>query len=129
MEIPEAMLRARKWRRFIIGFGEVCAPPSGRQCASCHGNIWRNANPAAGTNPLDPHSMPGMLDGIAMKEMKEVRVPVLLREVKGGKARIERLDTPGMESWEQGTVVKGLPYRVTSVKQEVKADKHGVFSD
>ena len=83
----------------------------------------------AGTNPLDPHSMPGMLDGIVMKEMKEVRVPVLLREVKGGKARIERLDTPGMEEWEQGTVVKGLPYRVTAVKQEVKADKHGVFSD
>ena len=83
----------------------------------------------AGTNPLDPHSMPGMLDGITMKELKDVRVPVILREVKGGKARVQRLDTPGMEEWEQGTAVKGLPYRVTAVKQEVKADKHGVFSD
>jgi hypothetical protein len=83
----------------------------------------------AGTNPLDPHSMPGMLDGVVMREFKEVRVPVLLREVKDGKARIERLDTPGTEEWEQGTVVKGLPYRVTAVKKEVKADKHGVFSD
>lgn len=83
----------------------------------------------AGTNPLDPHSMPGMLDGVVLKEMKEVSVPLMLREVKGGRARVERLDTPGTEEWEQGTVVKGLPYRVVSVKQEVKADKHGVFSD
>jgi hypothetical protein len=83
----------------------------------------------AATNPLDPKSMPGMLDGVVMKEFKEVRVPVILREVKGGKARVERLDMPGTEEWEKGTVVKGLPYRVTSVKQEVKADKHGVYSD
>jgi Bacterial TSP3 repeat len=83
----------------------------------------------AGTNPRDPLSMPGMLDGVVMKELKDVRIPVILREVKGGKARVERLDTPGMEEWEQGTSVKGLPYRVTAVKQEVKADKHGVFSD
>ena len=83
----------------------------------------------AGTNPRDPLSMPGMLDGVVMKELKDVRIPVMLREVKGGKARVERLDLPGMEEWEQGTVVKGLPYRVTAVKQEVKADKHGVFSD
>ena len=83
----------------------------------------------AGTNPRDPNSMPGMLDGIVMKELKEVSIPVILREVKGGKARVQRLDTPGMEEWEQGTNVKGLPYRVTAVKQEVKADKHGVYSD
>jgi hypothetical protein len=83
----------------------------------------------AGTNPRDPRSVPGMLEGVVLKELKEVRVPVLLREVNGGKARVERLDTPGMEEWEQGTEVKGLPYRVTAVKKEVKADKHGVFSD
>jgi hypothetical protein len=83
----------------------------------------------AGTNPRDPLSMPGMLEGVVMKELKDVRVPVILRAVKGGKARVERLDTPGMEDWEQGTIVKGLPYRVTAVKEEVKADKHGVFSD
>jgi len=83
----------------------------------------------AGTNPRDPHSMPGMIEGVAMKELKDVRVPVILRAVKEGKARVERLDVPGVEEWEQGTTVKGLPYRVTAVKQEVKADKHGVFSD
>lgn len=83
----------------------------------------------AGTNPLDANSVPGMLDGVAMKEMKEVQVPALLRGVKDGKAQVQRLDTPGMEEWEMGTVPKGLPYRVTAVKHEVKADKHGVFSD
>lgn len=83
----------------------------------------------AGTSPLDPNSVPGMLDGVTMKEMKEIFVPVLLREVKDGKARVERLDTPGMEEWREGTVVTGLPYRVATVKHEVKADKHGVFSD
>lgn len=83
----------------------------------------------AGTSPLDPNSVPGMLDGVTMKEMKEVQVPVILREVKDGKAQVERLDKPGMEEWQQGTVVTGLPYRVVTVKHEVKADKHGVFSD
>jgi hypothetical protein len=83
----------------------------------------------AGTNPRDPLSMPGMLEGVVMKELKDVRVPVILRAVKDGKARVERLDTPGIEEWEQGTTVKGLPYRVTGVKHDVKADKHGVFSD
>ncbi len=83
----------------------------------------------AGTSPLDPHSVPGMLDGVMMTEMKEVMVPLILREVKDGKAQVERRDTGGMEEWQQGTVVAGLPYRVTTVKHEVKADKHGVFSD
>ena len=83
----------------------------------------------AGTNPLDPNSVPGMLDGVVMKEYNEVRVPVLLREVKDGKARIERLDTPGAEEVQQGATLKGLPYRVGAMKHEVKADKHGVFSD
>jgi hypothetical protein len=83
----------------------------------------------AATNPRDPNSVPGMLDGVVMKELKDVRVPVILRGVKEGKAQIERLDVPRTEEWEQGTVVNGLPYRVTAVKKEVKADKHGVFSD
>lgn len=83
----------------------------------------------AATNPLDPNSVPGMLDGVAMKEFNEVRVPVLLREVKDGKARLERLDAPGTEEVQQGATLKGLPYRVTAMKHEVKADKHGIFSD
>jgi len=83
----------------------------------------------AGTNPLDPKSMPGMLDGVSMKELKDVRVPVILREVKDGTAKIERTDVPGREEVREGTRVKGLPYRVTKIKHEVKADKHGIFTD
>ena len=83
----------------------------------------------AGTNPIDPNSVPGMLDGVVMKEFNEVRVPVLLREVKDGKARIEHLDTPGTEELQQGATLKGLPYRIAALKHEVKADKHGIFSD
>jgi hypothetical protein len=83
----------------------------------------------AGTNPLDPNSMPGMIDGLVMKELKDVRVPMILREVKDGKARVERLDTPGTEELKEGSTPAGLPYRVTAIKHEVKADKHGVFSD
>ena len=84
----------------------------------------------AGTNPRDPNSMPGMIDGVSMKELKDVRVPIILREVKGGTARVERMDAPGrQEELREGSQVKELPYRVTKIKQEVKADKHGVFTD
>src|SRR5207244_1314382 len=81
------------------------------------------------TNPLDPNSMPGMIDGVSMKELKDIRVPVILREVKEGKARVERIDVPGEEVWREGSQPNGLPYRVKAIKQEVKADKHGVFTD
>ena len=83
----------------------------------------------AGTNPLDPNSMPGMVDGVSMKELKDVRVPIILRAVKDGKAQVERTDKPGREELREGSQPAGLPYRVTSIKQEVKADKHGVFTD
>lgn len=83
----------------------------------------------AATNPRDPDSMPGMIEGVTMKEMKDVRVPVILREVKGGTARVQRTGEPGLEELREGSPVKGLPYRVTKIKQEVKADKHGVFTD
>ena len=83
----------------------------------------------AGTNPRDPNSMPGMIDGVSMKELQDVRVPIILREVKGGKARVERMDGAGQEELREGSQPKGLPYRVTAIKQEVKADKHGVFTD
>ena len=83
----------------------------------------------AGTNPRDPNSMPGMIDGVSMKEMKDVRVPVILREVKGGTARVQYADELGMEELREGSPVKGLPYRVAKIKHEVKTDKHGVFTD
>jgi len=83
----------------------------------------------AGTNPRDPNSMPGMIDGVSMKELKDIKVPMVLREVKDGKARVERTDVPGEETLREGSQPNGLPYRVTGIKQEVKADKHGVYTD
>jgi hypothetical protein len=83
----------------------------------------------ADTNPRDPNSLPGVLEGVSVKSLNEVKVPILLREVKGGKARVQRVDTGGEEELTTGGQPKGLPYKVTSMKHEVKADKHGVFTD
>jgi hypothetical protein len=83
----------------------------------------------ADTNPRDPKSMPGVIEAASLKTVNEVTVPMILREVKGGKARVQRTDTNAEEELTSGTQLKGLPYKVTAVKHEVKADKHGVFTD
>ncbi len=83
----------------------------------------------AETNPRDPLSMPGVVEGVSVKEVNEVSVPIILREVKDGKARVERRDGSGQEELKQGSQLRGLPYRVTALRHEVKADKHGVFTD
>ena len=83
----------------------------------------------AGTNPRDPLSLPGVVEGVSVKEVKEVSVPIILREVKDGKARVEWREGGAQEELKQGSQPKGLPYRVTGVRREVKADKHGVFTD
>lgn len=83
----------------------------------------------ADTNPRDPKSMPGVIDTASLKTVNEVTVPMILREVKGGKARVQRTDTNAEEELVSGSQPKGLPYKVTAVKHEVKADKHGVFTD
>ena len=83
----------------------------------------------ADTNPRDPKSMPGVIDTASLKTVNEVTIPMILREVKGGKARVQRTDTNAEEELVSGAQPKGLPYKVTAVKHEVKADKHGVFTD
>lgn len=83
----------------------------------------------AGTNPRDPRSMPGLVEGVSVKAVEEVRIPMMLREVKGSVARIERTDAAGTEDLTVGSQPKGLPYKVTAVKHELKADKHGVLTD
>ena len=83
----------------------------------------------ADTNPRDAKSMPGVMEAASVKEVNEVTIPLILREVKGGKARVQRMDAGGEEELVVGSQPKGLPYRVTGVKHEVKADKHGVFTD
>jgi hypothetical protein len=83
----------------------------------------------ADTNPRDPKSLPGVIETASLKTLNEVTVPMILREVKSGKARVQRTDTNTEEELVSGAQPKGLPYKVTAVKHEVKADKHGVFTD
>jgi hypothetical protein len=83
----------------------------------------------ADTNPRDGKSLPGVMEAASVKAVNEITVPLILREVKGGKARVQRTDTGGEEELTSGAQPKGLPYKVTGVKHEVKADKHGVFTD
>jgi len=83
----------------------------------------------ADTNPNDPGSAPGLLSGTIVKEFNEVKIPIILREVKSNQAMIERTDDTTQESIQEGAVLKGLPYKVSKVKHEMKADKHGVLSD
>lgn len=84
----------------------------------------------ADTNPHESASVPGTLTGTKLKEFTDVKVPIILREVKDGKARVERTDGSGtQETLKEGSTPKGLAYKVTSVKYDVKPDKHGVVTD
>jgi hypothetical protein len=82
----------------------------------------------ADTNPRDPNSLPGVMEGVAMKTLNEVTVPMVLREVKGGKARIQHSDGTE-ETLVAGATPKGSALKVKAVRNEVKADKHGVWTD
>lgn len=83
------------------------------------------------TNPRDKNSMPGVMEGVALKALNEVEVPVILREVKekGGRASVQHLPDGPVEEIAEGSTVRGLPYKVTGVKYSLKTDKHGVLSD
>lgn len=83
----------------------------------------------AETNPRDPKSQPGVIESATLKTVNEVTVPLILREVKNGTARVQRTDSDAQEELTTGAQPKGLPYKVVAVKQEVKADKHGVLTD
>ncbi len=82
----------------------------------------------AETNPRDPGSLPGVMEGVAMKTLNEIPVPLVLREVKSGKARIQHSDGTE-ETLATGATPKGSAFKVKSVRNEVKADKHGVWTD
>ena len=83
----------------------------------------------ANTNPRDAKSLPGVMEAATVKVVNEVNVPLILREVKGGKARVERTDSGTTEELSAGNQTAGLPYRVKSVRHEIKPDKHGVLTD
>ncbi len=84
----------------------------------------------ADTNPRDPNSLPGVMEGVAMKSMVEVPVPMILREVAkdSGKAVIQHTDG-GQETITEGATPKGTAFRVKAVKYLMKMDKHGVYTD
>lgn len=82
----------------------------------------------ADTNPRDPNSLPGVMEGVAMKAMNEVPVPIILREVKAGKARIQHSDG-AEEIISEGSIPKGSAFKVKGVKNKVVPDKHGVWTD
>ncbi len=84
----------------------------------------------ADTNPRDPNSLPGVMEGVAMKAMNEVPVPMILRDVAkdGSKARIQHTDGEE-ETLSEGATPKGSAFRVKTVKYSMKQDKHGVFTD
>jgi hypothetical protein len=129
---PPAAISANETAQFEAWFAKYGLDPKDTAAldADSDGDGYTNREEfLADTNPRDPNSMPGMIDGIAMKELKDVRVPMVLREVKSDKARVERTDSGEQEELVQGSQPKGLPYRVTGIKHEVKADKHGVFTD
>ncbi len=82
----------------------------------------------AETNPRDPNSLPGVMEGVAMKALNEVPVPMILRDVKAGKARIQHADGTE-ETIGEGATPKGTAFKVKAVRNKVAADKHGVWTD
>jgi hypothetical protein len=82
-----------------------------------------------GTNPRDPNSLPGVMEGVTVKAVNEVQVPLILLDVKGEKARIKHTDDSTLEEIAQGSQPRGTAYKVKGLKHEIKADKHGVLTD
>lgn len=79
------------------------------------------------TNPTDANSRPGIHKSIRLKEYAEVKLPIILRDVKGGVAEIERLDKGGgrMEKVRVGDTVPGSSLKVAKVESRLDTDKHG----
>jgi len=80
----------------------------------------------ADTNPNDPNSVPGQHPKIRLKEFTEVRLPIVVESVEGGKARIRRTDAEGKtETVKEGDAIRGLPFAVQRVEQISDTDKEG----
>jgi hypothetical protein len=69
------------------------------------------------------------MEGVTVKSVNEIQVPLILRKVEGGKALVEYKTDGKLEEIGQGSQPRGLPYKVTGVKHEIRADKHGVLND
>jgi hypothetical protein len=80
----------------------------------------------ANTDPHDANSVPGQHPKIRLKEFTEVRLPLIVESVEGGKARIRRTDVAGRtESVKEGDAIKGLAFTVQRVEQIQDTDKEG----
>ncbi|MEO8353853.1 MAG: Amuc_1099 family pilus-like system protein, partial [Chthoniobacteraceae bacterium] len=81
----------------------------------------------ANTNPRDPNSRPGIHKTIRLSEYKEVKLPIILRNVTGNSAQVERLDQGGgqMETVRPGETIPGLSLKVSRVESRIDTDKHG----
>lgn len=77
------------------------------------------------SDPLDPNSRPGIPAGIRLKSYSEVRLPVMLDQVKGDKAFLKQVE--GTESKEEvvkaGDTVRGM--KVGRVVTRRETDKTG----
>ena len=84
----------------------------------------------ADTNPRDPNSLPGVMEGVVMKSMVEIPVPIILREVAKDSSTASIEHTGGAkETVSAGATPKDSPFRVKAVKYQMKMDKHGVLTD
>lgn len=103
----------------------------GQLVADPDGDGWSNREEfLADTNPRDPNSLPGVMEGVAMKSMVEIPVPIILREVSKDSRTASIEHTGGAkETVTAGVTPKGSPFRVKAVKYQMKMDKHGVLTD
>ncbi len=80
----------------------------------------------ADTDPHDPGAVPGQHPQMRLKEFTEVRLPLVVEAVEGGKARIRRTDAEDKtESVKVGDTIRGLPLTVQRVEQISDTDKEG----
>jgi hypothetical protein len=84
----------------------------------------------ADTDPRNPNSRPGTHQQLRLKQYTEVRVPLLLEEVRGETARVRRLDGPERtEEVRAGQPIAGLRWKVEKVQSRQDLDKNGAPVD
>jgi hypothetical protein len=79
----------------------------------------------ADTDPKDGKSRPGIHRTLRLKEYREVRVPLMLEEVKGETARIRLLEEGEGKSQTVSVGKEILGMRVEKVVYEMDSDKNG----
>ena len=79
----------------------------------------------ADTDPKDGKSRPGIHRTLRLKEYREVRVPLMLEEVKGENARIRLLEEGEGKSQTVSVGKEILGMRVEKVVYEMDSDKNG----